>query len=253
MAFDVAAEAYGRFMGRFSEPLGAEFIAFAEVAPQDRGLDVGCGPGALTERLVALLGQDRVAAIDPSPPFVAATRRRCPGVEVTLGVAEHLPYPEASFDAVLAQLVVHFMKDPIAGIAEMARVTRPGGTFAACVWDHAGGSGPLAPFWDAVHELDPGAGDESSLAGVREHELLGLFGRAGFAEAEVGKLAVRVGYESFEQWWEPYTLGVGPAGDYLNALSDEHRERLRQRCAERIPDGTFEIRAEAWAVRAHPR
>lgn len=172
MSFDVTAEAYARFMGRYSEPLAAQFARSADVRASQRALDVGCGPGALTAELVERLGIGAVSAIDPSPPFVAAIQARFPEIDVQSGVAEHLPFPDAGFDVALAQLVVHFMTDPVAGLTEMARVTRPGGLVAACVWDHAGGSGPLASFWRAVHDVDPGAGDEAGLAGAREGHLV---------------------------------------------------------------------------------
>lgn len=250
MGFDVAAEAYGRFMGRFSEPLGEHFLGFAGVGGSDRVLDVGCGPGALTDRLARMLGPGHVAAVDPSAPFVTATRQRCPGVDVRSGTAEDLPFADGSFDAALAQLVVHFMRDPVAGLRQMARVTRPGGTVAACVWDHAGGNGPLSPFWDVVHELDPEAGDESTLAGVREGDLMRIFGAAGFDRPVGDQLTVAVDYPSFDVWWEPYTLGVGPAGDYLADRPAADAERLRQACADRLGPGPFTITATAWAVRA---
>lgn len=249
MSFDVAAEAYGRFMGRFSEPLAALFAGFAGIVPGYRVLDVGCGPGALTQQLVDRLGAEQVTAIDPSPPFVAATRRRCPGVDIRTGVAEDLPFDDAGFDAALAQLVVHFMRDPAAGLRQMARVTRSGGTVAACVWDHAGGSGPLSPFWDVVHELDPQAGDESTLAGVREGDLVRIFRAAGFDDPVEDRLTVKVDYPSFDVWWEPYTLGVGPAGDYLKDLGEPEIERIRQACADRLGAGPLTIAATAWAVR----
>ena len=175
-------------------------------------LDVGCGPGALTAELVGRVGTDAVSAVDPSAPFVSAVRERLPGVNVHLAPAEALPFPDGTFDAALAQLVVHFMTDPVAGLREMGRVTRPGGAVGACVWDHAGGRGPLTSFWRAVRDLDPAATDESGLAGAREGHLAQLFAQAGLGGAEVTTLTVHVGYPSFGQWWEPYTLGVGPAG-----------------------------------------
>ena len=115
-----------------------------------RVLDVGCGPGALTAELVRRVGADSVSAVDPSEPFVAAATERHPGVDVRQGSAEQLPFPDDAFDAALGQLVVHFMADPVAGLTEMARVTRRGGVVAACVWDHAGGGGPLSRFWEAA-------------------------------------------------------------------------------------------------------
>ena len=137
----------------------------AGVAAGQRVLDVGCGPGALTAELVARLGAASVAAVDPSEPFVAAARERHPGVDVRQASAEQLPFPDDAFDAALAQLVVHFMSDPVAGLGEMARVTRPDGVVAACVWDHAGGKGPLSAFWDAARELDPDVDGRIAAAG----------------------------------------------------------------------------------------
>ena len=172
MAFDnVTADAYGRFMGRYADPLAPQFADLAGVQPGQRVLDVGCGPGALTAVLVDRVGAEAVAAIDPSPPFVEAIRGRFPAVDVRQGVAEHLPFEDDGFDASLAQLVVHFMKDPVAGLREMARVTRPGGVVAACVWDHGGGRGPLSPFWSTVHALRPGVRGEAGGAGAREGHL----------------------------------------------------------------------------------
>lgn len=250
MAFDVAADAYGRFMGRYAEPLAPAFADFTGVEPGLTALDVGCGPGALTSLLVSRLGASKVAAIDPSPPFVEAVAARCPGVDVRAGGAEQLPFADAGFDLTLAQLVVHFMRDPVAGLREMARVTRPGGTVAACVWDHGGGRGPLSTFWDAVHDLEPAARDESGLAGSREGHLAELFEEAGLIGLESTLLTVNVDHPSFEQWWEPYTLGVGPAGDYVAALDDVGRERLVAACRARLPEPPFTLEASAWAVRA---
>ncbi len=184
MNFDVAAEAYDRFMGRYSLLLSPQLADLAGVGNGQRVLDVGCGPGALTAELVGRLGPAAVAAVDPSEPFVAAARARYPGVDVQRASAEQLPFPGQSFDAALAQLVVHFMSDPVAGLAEMARVTRRDGVVVACVWDHAGGRGPLSLFWQAAREIDPGVHDESQLAGAREGHLGELFKAAGLQEIE---------------------------------------------------------------------
>ncbi len=250
MSFDVGAEAYARFMGRFSEPLATEFLGFAGVQPGQRALDVGCGPGALTARLVDLLGARQVAAIDPSESFVAAVGERFPAVDVRSGVAEHLPHDDSGFDAALAQLVVHFMADPVAGLAEMRRVVRPGGTVAACVWDHAGGGGPLALFWRAVDDVQPGAPDESGLAGAREGHLADLCAAAGLRDPSSSSLTVTVEFASFDAWWDPFTLGVGPAGAHVAGLDPAQREQLRTRCAELLPTGSFSLAASAWCVRA---
>ncbi len=250
MSFDVAADAYGRFMGQYSEPLAREFATYADVQPGQRAVDVGCGPGALIAQLVDRLGAGAVAAIDPSAPFVAAAAARFPGVEVRKGSAEDLPYADDAFDAALAQLVVHFMKDPVAGLTEMARVVRPGGTVAACVWDHAGGLGPLSLFWTAVLDLDPNAPDESGLAGAREGHLELLATAAGLQDVEATLLTVNVGFASVADWWEPFTLGVGPAGAYVAGLDEPARDRLLQHCTELLPEPPFTIDASAWAIRA---
>lgn len=250
MSFAVAADAYDRFMGRYSVPLAPVFADFAGVAEGQRVLDVGCGPGALTAELVNRIGAARVTAIDPSESFVAALRDRHPEVEAHQAAAEQLPLPDSAFDASLAQLVVHFMADPVAGLREMARVTQPAGVVAATVWDHGGGHGPLSVYWQAVRALDPDVPDESQLAGATEGDLTELFEAAGMRDVEEEAIEVSVEHPTFEDWWEPYTLGVGPAGAYVAGLDDEHREQLRARCAELLPDAPFVVTARAWAARA---
>ena len=253
MSFNVSADAYLRFMGRYSEPLAAQFADLAGVRGGQRLLDVGCGPGALTAELVNRAGPDAVSAVEPSGSFAAAVRERLPGVDIRQAAAERLPFGDAAFDAALAQLVVHFMTDPVVGLREMGRVTRPGGVVAACVWDHAGGRGPLSAFWRAVRELDPGADDESNLAGVREGHLAELFAQAGLGVAEVTTLTVQVRQDGFESWWETFTLGVGPAGAYLTSLPADRQDELRERCRRQLPGGPFEVSATAWATTARPR
>jgi SAM-dependent methyltransferase len=249
VSFEVAATAYDRFMGRFAVPLAPEFAARVGARAGQTALDVGCGPGALTEQLVARLGASAVTAIDPSESFVSAVRERLPGVDVRHGVVEALPFPDDSFDLTLAQLVVHFMSDPAQGIAEMARVTREGGVVAACVWNATpGGDGPLAAFWEAAHVLDPGVADESERTGSREGQLAALFADAGLRQVESAKLTVRVGFSTFDEWWEPFTLGVGPSGAYVASLDAQRRDALRARCAELLPRAPFSIDASAWTA-----
>ena len=250
MSFDVTADAYGRFMGRFSEPLAEQFVELAGLSAGQRALDVGCGPGALTARLAARLGVGAVTGVDPSASFVAAARARLPGLDVREARAEALPFADGSFDAVLAQLVVHFMDDPATGLREMGRVARPGGTVAACVWDYGGGAGPLSPFWRAVHDLDPAAAGESQLPGTREGHLAALAGDAGLVDVRPSVMTVTSGFDTFADWWEPYTFGVGPAGGYVAQLSDAGRDALAARCADLLGPPPFEVRASAWAVTA---
>jgi SAM-dependent methyltransferase len=250
VSFDVSADAYGRFMGRYSEPLAAGFVELTGVSPGQRALDVGCGPGALTAQLVRILGPKAVAALDPSPSFVAAIRARFPGVDVREGTAERLPFEDDSFDAAAAQLVVHFLSDPVVGLREMARVVRPGGIVAACVWDHAGGGGPLSAFWAAARELDPGVADEADRPGAREGHLIELSHAAGLPDVEASTVSVRAHFATFDDWWVPFTLGVGPAGAHVARLDEPGRAALRERCERRLPDAPFDIVAAAWCVRA---
>ena len=249
MTFEVAAEAYDRFMGRYSQQLSPQLADLAGIRARQRVLDVGCGPGALTAELVRRVGEDAVSAVDPSDSFVAAARARFPGVDVQSATAERLPFADATFDAVLAQLVVHFMTDPVAGLREMKRVVPPGGVVTACVWDHAGERTPLAVFWQAARELDPETQDESELAGAREGHLGELFAEAGLAAVEETSLEASVRFESFAEWWEPFTLGVGPAGAYAQTRDEESLELLRARCEELLPPAPFTLRTWAWAAR----
>ena len=249
MGFDVPAQAYERYMGAWSRPLSSRFVEAAGVRRGQRVLDVGCGTGALTAALVERLGARSVAAVDPSESFIAAVRGRLPGVDVRLARAESLPFDDATFDASLAQLVVHFMADPVIGIREIARVTRTGGIVAACVWDFEGGRGPLGPFWDAARALDPDVEDESHLPGARRGHLVELLDAAGLADVAESTLEVNRSFASFEDWWEPFTRGVGPGGAYVASLAPSRRDALRDRCRSMLPSGRFAHSARAWAAR----
>ena len=250
MSFDVSADAYQRFIGQYSGPLAGQFADLAGVHRGQRLLDVGCGPGALTAELVSRAGADAVSAVEPSASFVAAVRERLPAADIRQATAEQLPFAADVFDAALAQLVVHFMADPVHGLREMGRVTRPGGVVAACVWDHAGDRGPVSLFWVAVRELDPAATDESDLAGARAGDLARLFTEAGLSAVRATELTVRARYATFESWWEPYTLGVGPAGAYVASLSPGRVTALRDQCRRLFPATPAELSATAWAVTA---
>jgi len=249
VTFDVPADAYDRFMGRYSRLLSPQLADFAGVRAGQWVVDVGCGPGALTAELVQRLGPTAVAAVDPSGPFVAAARARFPAVDVRQASAEQLPFPGQSFDAAIAQLVVHFMSDPVAGLAEMARVTRRDGIIAACVWDQGGGQGPLSLFWQAAGELDPDVNDESQLAGAREGHLAELFEAAGLHAIQETVLSASLEHPTFEEWWDPFTHGVGPAGAYVAGLNADRQAELRERCRRLVPTAPFVLTARAWTTR----
>jgi SAM-dependent methyltransferase len=245
VSFVVSPDAYARFMGRYAEPLAEVFVAFAGVGVGDKVLDVGCGPGALTAHLLSVGAE--VTGIDPSPPFVDAIRMRFTDVDVRLGTAEELPYDTDAFDAAFAQLVVHFMTDPVGAVRQMARVTRRGGVVAACVWD--GPTGALAPFWDAVHVIDPEAEDEALLSGAHRGHLTELFEAAGLRDVKEAPISVDVVHPTFEEWWKPYTFGIGPAGEHVQRLDDDGRAHLESVACERLGSGPFTVTATAWAAR----
>lgn len=248
-SFAVPAEAYDRFMGVHSRQLAPQLADIARLSSGDRALDVGCGPGALTTELVMRLGAASVAAVDPSESFVAAAQARHPDVDVRRATAEALPFADRAFDAALAQLVIHFMPDPVAGLREMVRVTRSEGVIAACVWDHAGDRTPVSTFFRAARDLGLGVQDESALAGAREGHLVELFKASGLRDVEGTVLVARVEYPSFDDWWKPFSFGVGPAGAAYLALRPDQRARLRERCEALCPPVPFELSSFAWAAR----
>ena len=245
----MAGEAYDRFMGRYSQPLARRLAAWLDLSPGQRAVDVGCGPGALTGVLVEALGADHVAAVDPSAPFVEACRSRFPGVDVRQGGAELLPFDDDTFDVAAACLVVHFMSDPVRGVTEMARVTRGDGWVGATVWDLAGSRAPMAPLWEAVAEVAPEHPDESDFQGGSRRSLVQVMEGAGLHGVEVVELAVTVTHPTFEEWWEPYLHGVGPAGEAIAALGAERRTEIEALLRRNLGDGPFDLTAVAWAGR----
>ena len=252
MTFVVARDAYDRFMGRYSRELAPRLIDFAGIESGMRVLDVGCGPGALAERLAERVEPELVSAADPSEPFVAACAERVPGADIRHATAEELPWRDEAFDAALAQLVVNFIRDPHAGVGEMRRVVRPGGIIAACTWDYGGGMQMLRAFWDAARAVDPDAPDEGRTMRFRtSEELEELWRGAGLEDVETGPLVVETTYVDFGDLWQPLTLGVGPAGSYCTALDPRRREALRDELFVRLgsPAGPFTLSARAWGVR----
>ena len=200
MTFGIAGDSYDRFMGRYSRELAPRLIAFAGIADGMRALDVGCGAGALTVALADRLDAANVAAADPSEPLLAACAERVPGADVRLAPAEELPWAEESFDAVLSQLVLNFVSDADAAVAEMRRVAAPGGIVASCTWDYAGGMRMLHAFWKAAAELDPLAPDESNMRYRTEEELASLWGRGGLNHVETAALEVETEYVGFDDF-----------------------------------------------------
>ena len=252
VTFAVPAEAYDRLVGRYSYALAGALADAAGIEADSSVLDVGAGSGAGTRRLAELVGPGRVAAVEPSAPFVEALRERLPGADVRRASAESLPFEDATFDAALTALVVNFMEDPLTGVAEMRRVTRPGGAVAACVWDYGGEMTLLRAFWDSAVALAPdlaaAADERSRMRFAREGELGGLWQQAGLRDVREGELVVSAGYESFDDLWEPFTLGAGPAGAYAASLDPGRQDALRDDYRRRlaVPHGGFRLSARAW-------
>ncbi len=252
MTFAVSGDAYDRYMGRYSRELAPRLADYAGVISGMQALDVGCGPGALTQELARRVGPENVAAADPSESLTAACAERVPGADVRIAPAEQLPWEGGAFDVALAQLVVNFLPDAERGARELSRVVRPGGAVAACVWDYSDGMRMLRTFWDAALELDPSAPDEGRTMRFQSPgELAELWRAAGLGDVQTAALQVGADYEGFDDFWEPFLSGAAPGGAYCASLDPSRREALREGCRRRLrdPQGPFALGARAWAVR----
>jgi SAM-dependent methyltransferase len=248
--FAAGTDAYARHVGRYGGALSVAHADAAGLAAGDRALDVGCGPAVLLAELARRLGAAQVAGVDPTEPFLAAARAAVPAADVRLGSAERLPFDDDAFDVVLSQLVVNFMDDAQAGVAEMRRVGRRAVT--ACVWDYAGEMTMLRAYWDAALELDPGAPDEGrTMRFCTPGELAALWERAGLREVRTDALIVEAAYADFEDYWSPFLSGLGPSGAYCASLDDDARTALHDACFRRLgsPSAPFTLSARAWFVR----
>ncbi len=247
MSFDVSGNAYDRFMGRYALELAPAFADFVGVH-EGKVVDVGCGSGILTEELARRVGAENVAAADPSP-LLETCRERVPEADVRPGTAEELPWTDDTFDAALAQLVLHFLDDPVVGITEMRRVTRPGGVVAASTWNF-----PQMPlvrtFWESARDLRLDAPSETQQFETLD-ELAALGRSAGLGEVEAAPLDVSIRYESFSQLWSTFELGAGPAGEFCASLPEADRETVRDEYQRRLgnPAGSFDLPAQAWVLR----
>src|SRR2546422_1535607 len=243
--FDVSDAAYDNFMGRFSMPLARVFADFAGMESGLRAVDVGAGTGALTKELIRRGAT--VAAADPSPTFAASLGRRFPEVDVQEAPAEALPWPDESFDAALAQLVITFMRDAAAGVAEMQRVVRPGGVVAVCMWDRDGME-MLAAVNRTQRVLDPSRPTPEQLTTYRTREEIERLMSDG---VELELLEVAAAYAGFDELWEAIADGAGPAGVWAKSLDAEQRQEARAELFRQVaePEGPFTLRGRAWAAR----
>jgi SAM-dependent methyltransferase len=252
-----AGDGYERFMGRWSQDLAPLLVTFAGVRNGDAVLDVGSGTGALTAAVAAVAPSSRVIGIDPAAPYVAFAQARHRGdlIRFEVGDAQQLRFVDGSFDRTLSLLVLNFIPDPTKALNEMIRVTRPGGSLSAAVWDYGRGMQMLRVFWDEAISLNPAidARDERHMPLCREGELGMLWRDHRLQDVSEEALEIRMRFSSFDDYWAPFLEKQGPAGEYVASLRASERERLRLRLRRRLlgddPDRPILLAARAWAVR----
>ena len=248
------AQAYDRHTGRFSRPLAGQFIDFSGVKDGERLLDIGCGTGSLAFTAAALTRRSEIVGIDPSASFIEYARSRTndPRLSFEIGNALSLPYPDGSFDKCLSLLVIQFIQDVRRAVSEMRRVTRQGGTVAACVWDRDNDELHTV-FWDSAAELDPEGKQMRDARAYVGGQLSALWVESGFAGVEETALVISPEFESFDDYWTPLVGGQGLSSTYLASLPPDRQESLHARVRKKMlgasPDRSFRIKGKAWAVR----
>ncbi len=248
---------YERSMGRWSRRLAEGFATFAGLAPNEGVLDVGCGTGSLLEYLATRPERPTLTGIDASPLYLAAARARNKVWNVLEGDACAIPFPDATFDRVLSQLVLQFIPDAVCAAREMARVVRPGGTVAAAVWASGGGMVAQRMFLDTAALLDPAAdalrAHTFTRPLTRPGELRALWQGLGLSYVREDAVTIFMDYADFSDWWDPIAAGEGTLGGYVSALPDSERDRLQHhlyaayRAGER--DGPRSFAATAFVCR----
>ena len=249
---------YERYVGRWSREVAPRFLAWLSIPPGRRWLDVGCGTGALCAAILDRCSPSSVVGVEPSEGFLKTAADNLAGrAALHQGSATAIPLGDASVDVVVSGLVLNFVPDQRAALAEMARVTGKGGTIAAYVWDYAGKMELMRYFWDAATELDPNAAklDEGVRFPIcRPEALKELFAGAGLNAVDTTSIDIPTPFANFDDYWQPFLGGQGPAPAYAMSLDETARARLRDRIQGRLPaaaNGTISLIARAWAVRAN--
>jgi SAM-dependent methyltransferase len=252
-----SGDAYERYVGRWSRAVAVEFVRWLRLPEDMNWVDVGCGTGALTSAILAVGRPDRVRAYDLSTQYLAAARERVHDPRVEFGQSDARTLPEANdtFDTAVSGLMLNFVPDPARAVTEMRRVTRPGGAVAVYVWDYAGGMQLIRIFWNAAVELDAAAAESDE---GRRFELCNpaplhdLFESAGLQDVDVRAIDVPTRFVTFDDYWQPFLGGQGPAPGYLVSLDEERRTALKVLIQKKLPqqaDGSIALTARAWAVR----
>jgi SAM-dependent methyltransferase len=251
-----SGDAYERYMGRWSRQLAPLFVRWLDAPCAQRWLDVGCGTGALSAAILALCAPDTVIGVDPSEGFLATAKARLsPPVVLHLASASALPLPAAAVDVAASALVLNFVPDARAALQEMARVTVQGGRVAACVWDYAEKMDLIRIYWNAAAQIDSGAqgqdqGERFPLC--RPDALAAAFAGAGLQQVETAAIEMPMRFVDFDDYWQPFLGGQGPAPAHAMSLPESARNRVRDLVRQRLPmqpDGTVVLAARAWAVR----
>ena len=256
MSIWASGDAYEPYVGRWSRLVARDFLAWLAVPAESRWLDVGCGTGALSATILDLARPATLTGLDASEGYAAYARERVrdPRAAFRLGDAQALPFDDGSFDATVSGLMLNFLPDPARGLAEMARVTRPGGLVALYVWDYAGRMQLMRHFWDAAAALDPAAAelDEGRRFPIcRPEPLEHLFRDAGLEDVAVRSIDVPTVFRNFDDYWSPFLGGQGPAPGYAMSLPEDRRAALRERLRSSLPisdDGSIRLIARAWAA-----
>ncbi|HXG36158.1 MAG TPA: class I SAM-dependent methyltransferase [Dehalococcoidia bacterium] len=252
-----SSTAYEAYMGRWSRQLAREFVSWLSVPPGVPWLDVGCGTGALAQAILELASPQEVVGIDPSEGYIEHAGNHITGTSARFQVADvqALPFAGAEFGAVAGSLMLNFVPDPAKAVSEMTRVAKPGGTVAACVWDYAGEMQMIRRFWDAAIALDDAARelDEGRRFPLcKPKPLQELFQSAGLRDVSVLPIEIRAHFQNFDDYWNPFLGGQGPAPSYAVRLTEDSRSALRERLAASLPsapDGSIDLIARAWAIR----
>jgi ubiquinone/menaquinone biosynthesis C-methylase UbiE len=246
-------EAYEPYVGRWSRLVAREFLCWLNAGPNGRWLDVGCGTGALSQTILETAFPREMTGIDPSEDFITYAAMKNPGPRANFktGDACRLPFESKVFDTVVSGLVLNFVPDITKAAAEMSRVTKPGGTVAAYVWDYAGQMQLMRHFWDAAVELDSSARelDEGKRFPICHPDALSeLFQKAGLKGVETKTIDLPIHFRDFDDFWQPFLGGQAPAPKYAMSLSEEKRTALRENIRARLPiqpDGSIHLIARA--------
>ena len=253
----LSGDPYEYYMGRWSSLVAESFTDWLSLPPGLEWLDVGCGSGALSEAVINKHKPEKVTAIDQSEGFIETTQKRLGNrAKCRVGNAFDLPLEDSSVNVAISGLVLNFLPEPEKALSEMKRVTTSGGSIAVYVWDYAGKMDLLNTFWDTAVDLNPKTLKLHEGRRFPESDSEGLkaiFKRSGFSEIETAPLEIRTDFRDFDDYWEPFLGGQGPAPTYVLSLDEPERDKLRHALLERLPiqsDGSISMVARAWAAKS---